>query len=111
MENIATDFEIENFINTNSFFENYYKNDHSYPKKNKAACLSKDRVLTVERTECVKIEVQPPSSSGRAMPAAEEVSTKKVSKIGEITFCVPQCYNNSKRHKNLHFMLYQKIKN
>ena len=103
LENFVTNFEIENFINTNSFFENYYKNDHSYPKKNNEACLGGDRVLTAERTECVKIDLQSPYSSAVAMPAADEVSTKKVSKSGGITCCVQQCSNNSKKRKNLSF--------
>ena len=31
--NVAVDFALENFINTNSCFENYFKSDHTYTKK------------------------------------------------------------------------------
>ena len=31
--NVAVDFALENFINTNICFENYFKSDHTYTKK------------------------------------------------------------------------------
>ena len=62
------DFEVENFISTKILFENYFKNDHSYGKKNNKACFKEDRVLIEERTESVEIEVEPPSSSAVAIP-------------------------------------------
>ena len=85
VDNIVIDFEVEIFINTNNFFENYYKNDHSFAKQINKAFFSEDGGLTGERTECVEIEAQPPSSSSMAMTTAEEESKKEFHKGGEIS--------------------------
>ena len=71
-------------------------------------------VLAVLAIVKATVAIPTPAAAGAAavkavaMPAADKVSTKKVSKSGGITCCVQQCSNNSKKRKNLSFYVIPK---